>query len=64
MLRKFTDIKDRIEKLKDKLESDDIEGPIPLLEEASELMSLAIEEYENYESDSSDEYQDDENDDE
>jgi translation initiation factor 2B subunit (eIF-2B alpha/beta/delta family) len=48
MLRNFSSIEEKIKSLIEKLEEQNIEGPIPILEEARDLIDSAIDEYTYY----------------
>lgn len=50
MLRKLRAVHEKIEGLVTSLEKQEIEGPIPFLEEANDIIQQAIEEYQHYQS--------------
>ena len=50
MLKKFKSISSKIESLVEELQDLEIEGPVPILEEAKELVESAIDEYKYYHS--------------
>ena len=50
MLRNMRAVYDKIEGIVASLEKQEIEGPIPFLEEANDIIQQAIEEYQHYQS--------------